>query len=125
MATSTYLNSLITGSFGSAVATFSDPARMLPTSKRQATVVSVTADAVRSARLLLETPSPADSAVRALADGRVPPLPVRVAQRVAMKAGRITYERNVVSPLTKVRSEALGSAARGPPRLVARVDEFP
>jgi hypothetical protein len=88
-------------------------------------VVEVTADAVRSARLLLEDPVPADSAVRALADGRVPPLPVRVAQRVAMKAGRITYERNVVEPLMRVRSEALGEQAAGPPRFLVRVDEFP
>ncbi|MGZ4202842.1 MAG: DUF2334 domain-containing protein [Thermoleophilaceae bacterium] len=85
----------------------------------------MTADAVRSARLLLESPSPADSAVRALTDGRVPPLPVRVAQRVAMKAGRLTYERNVVEPLVRLRSEALGAAASGPPRFLVRVDEYP
>jgi Uncharacterized protein conserved in bacteria (DUF2334) len=42
-----------------------------------------------------------------------------------MKAGRITYERNVVSPLMKVREEALGSGASGPPRFLVRVDEFP
>src|SRR6185437_12426863 len=75
IASSTYLKSLIYLRFGTSGPTFSDPAGMLPTSKRQATVVSVTADAVRSARLLLETPSPADSAVRALAGGRVPALP--------------------------------------------------
>jgi hypothetical protein len=85
----------------------------------------VTADSVRSARLLLDTPTPADTAVRALADGRVPPLPVRVAQRVAMKAGRITFEHNVVEPLMRVRSDALGDAAAGPPRFLVRVDEFP
>jgi hypothetical protein len=42
-----------------------------------------------------------------------------------MKAGRITYERNVVAPLMRLREEALGSAAAGPPRFLVRVDEFP
>jgi hypothetical protein len=98
---------------------------VLPLSGSRATVEEVTADAVRSARLLLENSSPADSAVRALADGRVPSLPVRVAQRVAMKAGRITYERNVVEPLVRLRSSVLGPAAAGPPRFLVRVDEYP
>ena len=85
----------------------------------------MTADSVRSARLLLDTSTPAESAVQALADGRIPPLPMRVAQRVAMKAGRITFERNVVEPLMRVRSQALGGEAAGPPRFLVRVDEFP
>lgn len=85
----------------------------------------MTADSVRSARLLLGTPTPADSAVRALRNGGVPPLPVRVAQRVAMKAGRITYEGSVVAPLMRAREEALGAEAAAPPRFLVRVDEFP
>lgn len=43
----------------------------------------------------------------------VPPLPVRVAQRVAMKAGLLTYERGLVRTVD------------GPPRFLVRVDEFP
>jgi hypothetical protein len=42
-----------------------------------------------------------------------------------MKAGRITYERNIVSPLMRVREEAMGSSAPGAPRFLVRVDEFP
>jgi peptidoglycan/xylan/chitin deacetylase (PgdA/CDA1 family) len=44
----------------------------------------------------------------------VPPLPVRVAQRAAMKAGLVGHERGLASG---------GSA--GPPRFLVRVDEFP
>jgi Uncharacterized protein conserved in bacteria (DUF2334) len=44
---------------------------------------------------------------------RVPPYPVRVAQRVAMKAGLVSYERGLVH------------SAGGPPRFLIRVDEFP
>jgi hypothetical protein len=50
---------------------------------------------------------------------RVPPYPVRIAQRLAMKAGLLTYERGVLAPLLKVRH------APGPPRFLVRVDEFP
>ncbi len=52
---------------------------------------------------------------------RVPPRPVRLAQQVAYKLGRLDYERKVVAP----QLAALGSAADGPPRFLVRVDEFP
>jgi hypothetical protein len=69
----------------------------------------------RNARLL---GAPVDS-------GPVPPYPVRVAQRLAMKAGLVSYERNVLKPLLRARSHALGEDASGPPRFLVRVDEFP
>jgi peptidoglycan/xylan/chitin deacetylase (PgdA/CDA1 family) len=50
----------------------------------------------------------------ALKTGRVPPYPVRVAQRVAMKAGLLRYERGIPR-----------AGNSGPPRFLIRVDEFP
>jgi hypothetical protein len=85
----------------------------------------MTADAVRSARLLLADASPDETSVRALANGGVPPMPLRFAQRIAMKAGRITYAGNVVEPLMTVRRSAMGDRANVPPRFLVRVDEFP
>src|SRR3954447_23885916 len=56
----------------------------------------------------------------------VPPYPVRVAERVAMKLGLITYNRSVLKPLLRARRAALGDdEAAGPPRFLVRVDEFP
>jgi peptidoglycan/xylan/chitin deacetylase (PgdA/CDA1 family) len=49
----------------------------------------------------------------------VPPYPVRIAQRVGMKAGLVTYERNVLAPQLRAQP------APGPPRFLVRVDEFP
>jgi peptidoglycan/xylan/chitin deacetylase (PgdA/CDA1 family) len=49
----------------------------------------------------------------------VPPYPVRVAQRVAMKANLLGYENGVLKPLLAARH------APGPPRFLVRVDEFP
>jgi hypothetical protein len=49
----------------------------------------------------------------------VPPYPVRVAQRVAMKANLLTNERGVLKPLIEARP------APGPPRFLVRADEFP
>lgn len=54
------------------------------------------------------------------------PRPVRLAQRAAVKFGRLTYEQAVVEPFMRARRELLGEAeATGPPRLLVRVDEFP
>lgn len=78
----------------------------------------------RNSRLLIGT-VPNGRAPRALRSGRVPPFPLRAAQRVAMKAGLVTYERHVLGPLLEVRRRALGDAAAGPPRFLVRVDEFP
>ncbi|HET8673758.1 MAG TPA: DUF2334 domain-containing protein [Thermoleophilaceae bacterium] len=62
---------------------------------------------------------------RVLRNGRVPPLPVRAAQRVAMKLGVLNYERGVVRKRVAARQEALGDEAPAPPRFLIRVDEFP
>jgi uncharacterized protein DUF2334 len=62
---------------------------------------------------------------RVLRSGRVPPFPVRVAQRLAMKAGVLDHERGVVRPRVAARKHALGVEAPRPPRFLIRVDEFP
>jgi Uncharacterized protein conserved in bacteria (DUF2334) len=63
--------------------------------------------------------------VRALTPRPVPPAPLRSAQRVAMKLGRIDWERSWLAPLMAARAGVLGAAAAGPPRFLVRVDEFP
>ena len=68
-------------------------------------------------------PSPAVR--RALRTRWVPPLPGRVAQRIAMKVGRLSYEEQWLGPVQAARRGALGGEAVGPPRLLVRVDEFP
>jgi hypothetical protein len=55
----------------------------------------------------------------------VPPRPVRLAQQVVYKLGRLGYERQVVGPLVRARRSVLGDRAGGPPRFLVRVDEFP
>ena len=56
----------------------------------------------------------------------VPAPPLRRAQQVLRKLGRLDYERAIVQPLVAARSAALGAeAARGAPRFLVRVDEFP
>jgi hypothetical protein len=84
----------------------------------------------RSARLLLGPDAPADAtelrAVRgALRQRPVPAAPVRFAQRVQRKLGRLEYEQAVEEPLMAARRAALGAEAEGPPRFLVRVDEFP
>lgn len=92
-------------------------------------------DELRTARLLF-APELADGTTSAQALERpevtslvrarpVPSLTVRVLQRLAMKAGRLTYESACVDPLMAARSAVLGDRAQGPPRLLIRVDEFP
>jgi uncharacterized protein DUF2334 len=64
--------------------------------------------------------------VPAVLRGRpVPSRPVRAAQRVAMKLGRLDWEDAWLEPLIAARQELLGAAAEGPPRFLVRVDEFP
>jgi hypothetical protein len=92
-------------------------------------------DGARSARLLfapersggvvhdreLDTPGVrAATAVRG-----VPSRPIRFAQQVGYKLGRLGYERQVVGPLVAARRSVLGDRAGGPPRFLVRVDEFP
>lgn len=62
---------------------------------------------------------------RALTPRRVPAAPLRSAQRVAMKLGRLDWERTWLEPLLAARRAMLGDAAAGPPRFLVRVDEFP
>jgi peptidoglycan/xylan/chitin deacetylase (PgdA/CDA1 family) len=90
----------------------------------------VTPDDARSARLLLHdapeaAAAPPRSVARAVRGRGVPPLPVRYAQALALRRGPISWERSVAGPFTRAREEALGGAARGAPRVLVRVDEFP
>ena len=55
----------------------------------------------------------------------VPSPPVRAAQRLAMRAGRLGYEQSWLARVQRARIEQLGAAAVGSPRLLVRVDEFP
>jgi predicted deacetylase len=55
----------------------------------------------------------------------VPSRPLRFAQQVGYKLGRLDFERQVVAPLVAARRSVLGSDADGPPRFLVRVDEFP
>jgi len=92
----------------------------------------VTTEELRTARLLLapdgdgalEAPGPAlRRAARARTD---PPMPVRLAETLAMKRGLLSLERHVIRPIAAARVEALGEpAGTEPPRLLVRVDEFP
>ena len=57
-------------------------------------------------------------AVRAAVRSRiVPPAPVRIAQRLAMKRGRLGYLDQSLEPMARARRTALGTAGAGPPRL--------
>ena len=92
-------------------------------------------DSARSARLLFGAelqsgavaPGALDvPAVRTATRSRAPgPAPVRLLQRLAMKAGRLTYESASAAPMRAARREVLGDRADGPPRFLIRVDEFP
>jgi hypothetical protein len=62
---------------------------------------------------------------QALEPSRVPAAPLRAAQRVAMKLGRLDWERAWLQPLIAARRSVLGDAADGPPKFLVRVDEFP
>ncbi|HZV74154.1 MAG TPA: DUF2334 domain-containing protein [Conexibacter sp.] len=92
-------------------------------------------DAARGARLLFDaeiasgTLDPAAVAVApvlgAVRPRRVPPAPLRLAQDVARKLGRLDHERAVDAPLVAARRAVLGERAAAPPRFLVRVDEFP
>ena len=60
-----------------------------------------------------------------LAPRAVPAAPVRAAQRVAMKLGRLEWDRVWLERLIEARRSVLGAAASGPPRFLVRLDEFP
>lgn len=92
-------------------------------------------DELRSARLLFAPELAADAIrpaqldnpiVRRVVRSRRPAKPVRYGQRLGVKLGRVSYERNVIEPFMRARRAVLGEdAARGRPRLLIRVDEFP
>jgi hypothetical protein len=82
----------------------------------------------RNVRLHLGEIDPAGLSrkVRGVLQARpVPSAPVRAGQRVAMKLGRLDWERTWLAPLIEARRSVLGAAASGPPRFLVRVDEFP
>jgi peptidoglycan/xylan/chitin deacetylase (PgdA/CDA1 family) len=62
---------------------------------------------------------------RAVAVRRVPSRPRRLAQRLAMKRGRLSLRSAVIAPARRARDAVLGAGASGPPRLLIRIDEFP
>jgi peptidoglycan/xylan/chitin deacetylase (PgdA/CDA1 family) len=55
----------------------------------------------------------------------VPMRPIRIAQQLRYKRGRLGFERDVVEPLVAARQAVLGERAFGPPHFLVRVDEFP
>jgi Uncharacterized protein conserved in bacteria (DUF2334) len=82
----------------------------------------------RNVSLHLGDADPAElpGAVRKVLEPRpLPPAPLRTAQRIAMKLGRLEWERAWLERLTGARRSVLGEAASGPPRFLVRVDEFP
>ncbi len=88
------------------------------------------ADLERNLRLHLGAAAPPAGelpreARRALATRSVPPAPVRAAQRIAVKLGRLEWEKAWLEPLMGARRAVLGDAAAGPPRFLVRVDEYP
>jgi peptidoglycan/xylan/chitin deacetylase (PgdA/CDA1 family) len=92
--------------------------------------VSRAGDERRSAALLLGPDRGAAAArmpamAEAVRSRGVPPAPLRVAQRLAMKRGRLGYLGQSLEPMARARRAALGEAGAGPPRLLVRVDEFP
>ncbi|MGD0453344.1 MAG: ATP-grasp domain-containing protein [Solirubrobacteraceae bacterium] len=99
--------------------------RRLPEARRRLPAPSAGGDrdAIRSARLHRIEPTPA--VCRALRTRRVPTRPERVAQRLRMKAGALSYEDSWLSPLQAARAQALSAASDTGPRFLVRVDEFP
>jgi len=88
-------------------------------------------DAVRTARLLLDAESTAGlvdaetitaaAVLDAVRPRPVPRAPVRWAQDVTRKLGRLDHD----GPLVAARRALLGERAAAPPRFLVRVDEFP
>jgi hypothetical protein len=68
---------------------------------------------------------PEDVDLRVLTPSPVPSALVRGAQRLAMKLGRLDWERAWLARLLALRRSVLGTGASGPPRFLVRVDEFP
>jgi len=66
-----------------------------------------------------------ESVTGVLTPSPVPSAPRRMAQRLAMKRGRLDWEHAWLDRLTAARNSALGTAASGRARFLVRVDEFP
>ncbi len=66
-----------------------------------------------------------ESVVGVFTASAVPSRPVRSAQRLAMKLGRLDWERAWLDRLIAARGRVLGPAASGRARFLVRVDEFP
>jgi hypothetical protein len=64
-------------------------------------------------------------AVSVLTPSSQPSAPTRAAQRLAMKLGRLNWERAWLERLLAARRSVLGDRAAGAPRFLVRVDEFP
>lgn len=96
--------------------------RILPAETHQRSAGAGESDANA---LLHGVATPSAAVRRTLRNRRIPPLPGRVAQRIAMKAGRLSYEEQWLEPVQTARREVLGGQALGPPRFLVRVDEFP
>lgn len=62
---------------------------------------------------------------RAVRPRAVPPAPVRLAQRLRMRVGRLSFVSDAIPAFRAARVAVLGDEAQGPPRLLVRVDEFP
>lgn len=82
-------------------------------------------DELRNASLWTGGASPETAVPRMLRGFQVPPLPIRVAQRIAMKVGWLDWDRSWFEPLLRAHQAMLGTTAAGPPRLLVRADEFP
>lgn len=92
-------------------------------------------DELRSARLLFADELAAGTVTEADLDRRevrravrsrpVPPVPLRIAQRLRMRRGSLSYESDCIEVFAAARRAVLGERAGGAPRLLVRVDEFP
>jgi peptidoglycan/xylan/chitin deacetylase (PgdA/CDA1 family) len=92
-------------------------------------------DAVRGARLLFDAEIAAETVredqvlvppvLDAVRPRFAPAAPLRFAQDVMRKLGRLDHERAVEEPLVAARQAVLGERAAAPPRFLVRVDEFP
>jgi peptidoglycan/xylan/chitin deacetylase (PgdA/CDA1 family) len=95
----------------------------------------MTSDELRSARLLfapeLASGRLADAELdrpevrRAVRVRRVPSAVRRLAERIRMRQGWLSYEGDCVGAFVRARRALLGDEAGGRPRVLVRVDEFP
>jgi predicted deacetylase len=95
----------------------------------------MSADELKSARLLF-APELADGRIeeaqlahtdvdRAVRSRPVPAHWRRALERLLIRRGLVSYERDCVERFAEARRAVLGEDAAGPPRVLVRVDEFP